>query len=412
MYALAKLAKEPTPEIVNKAYSSDKIIFGKDYLIPKPLDPRLITRVAPAVAKAAMESGVARTRIEDWEQYDLELQRRIGIDQKLMSQVIIKAKKNPKRVVFTEAEDQKILKAAQIIQDDQIAIPVLLGNKDKINQLVKEHQLELSSCIMIDPLLETEKQELYGSKLYEKRKRKGMTLEDARKLMRSRNYFGTGMVENGDADAFISGLTSDYPKTVLPALRVIGVSHEVKRVAGMYIITSKKGTFFFADTTVNVNPTAEELVDIIALTASSVRSFGVTPRVAVLSYSNFGSSKGEVPAKTAAAVAMAQQKWPDLIIDGDIQANTALSVELQKENYPFSRLANEGANTFIFPDLASGNITYKLLMEIGGAEAIGPILLGMDKPVHILQLGSTIREILNMVAIAVVDAQAYENIRL
>lgn len=412
VYAIAKLAKEPTPEIVNKAYSSDKIIFGKDYLIPKPLDPRLITIVAPAVARAAIASGVARTEIKDWEQYHVELQRRIGIDQKLMSQVINKAKKDSKRVVFTEAEDQKILKAAQIIQDEQIAIPILLGNKEKINRLIEEHKLELSSCAVIDPYKDKKNRKLYGDKLYEKRKRKGMTQDEAYKLMGSRNYYGTAMVENGDADAFISGLTSDYPKTVLPALRVIGVSKEVKRVAGMYIITNKKGTFFFADTTVNVNPTAEELVDIIALTASSVGSFGITPRIAVLSYSNFGSSKGDVPAKTAAAVAMAHEKWPDLIIDGDIQANTALSVELQRQNYPFSRLADQGANTFIFPDLASGNIAYKLLMEIGGAEAIGPILLGMDKPVHVLQLGSTIREIVNMVAIAVVDAQAYESIRL
>ncbi len=412
VYALAKLAKEPTPEIVNKAYSSDKIIFGKDYLIPKPLDPRLITTVAPAVAKAAIASGVARMEIEDWEQYHLELQRRIGIDQKLMSQVISKAKKNPKRVVFAEAEDQKILKAAQIIQDEQIAIPILLGDKDKINSLIKEHHLELSSCAIIDPFKEKKNRRVYGDMLYEKRKRKGMTADEAHKMMRSRNYYGTAMVENGDADALISGLTSDYPKTILPALHVIGVSKSVRRVAGMYIITNKKGTFFFADTTVNVNPTAEELVDIIGLTASAVQSFGITPRIAVLSYSNFGSSKGAVPAKTAAAVASAHEKWPDLIIDGDIQANTALSVELQRENYPFSRLAEEGANTFVFPDLASGNIAYKLLMEIGGAEAIGPILLGMDKPVHVLQLGSNIREIVNMVAIAVVDAQVYAGIQL
>ncbi len=410
--ALAKLAKEPTPEIVNKAYSSDKIIFGKDYLIPKPLDPRLITTVAPAVAKAAIQSGVARVKINDWEQYHVELQRRIGIDQKLMSQVISKAKKNPKRVVFAEAEDQKILKAAQIIQDEQIAIPILLGNERKINKLIQEHKLELSYCSIINPYKEKQHCRIYGDLLYEKRKRKGMTQSEARKLMRSRNYYGTAMVENGDADAFISGLTSDYPKTVLPALQVIGVSKAVKRVAGMYIITNKKGTFFFADTTVNVNPSAEELVDIIGLTASSVRSFSITPRIAVLSYSNFGSSKGDVPSKTAKAVALAHERWPDLIIDGDIQANTALNVELQRENYPFSRLAEQGANTFIFPDLASGNIAYKLLMEIGGAEAIGPILLGMDKPVHVLQLGSTIREIVNMVSIAVVDAQAYESTRL
>ncbi|MEQ9437932.1 MAG: NADP-dependent malic enzyme [Cyclobacteriaceae bacterium] len=410
--ALAKLAKEPTPEIVNKAYSSDKITFGKEYLIPKPLDPRLITTISPAVAKAAIETGVARKLIEDWDQYDIELQQRIGIDQKLMSQIISKAKKEPKRVVFAEAEDVKILKAAQIIQDEQIAIPILLGNQDKIQDLIQEHQLELSACRIINPFKEGPTREAYGKKLYEKRKRKGMTFQEAKNIMRSRNYFGIAMVENGDADALISGLTSDYPKTVRPALQVIGMSSEVKRVAGMYIILNKKGPFFFADTTVNVNPTAEELVDIIGLTATSVRSFGITPRVAVLSYSNFGSSTGEVPEKTAKAVALAHKRWPDLVIDGDIQANTALNVELQQQNYPFSRLADQGANTFIFPDLASGNIAYKLLMEIGSAEAIGPILLGMNKPVHVLQLGSNIREIVNMVAIAVVDAQAYETIKL
>jgi malate dehydrogenase (oxaloacetate-decarboxylating)(NADP+) len=342
----------------------------------------------------------------------VDLQQRIGIDQKLMSQVISKAKKQPKRVVFAEAEDQKILKAAQILQDEQIAIPILLGRREKISYLMEDHKLELSSSQIIDPYEADGAQiDYYGDKLYEKRKRKGMTRYEARRLMRSRNYYGSAMVENGDADAFISGLTSDYPKTILPALRMIGVSSEVKRVAGMYIITNKTGTFFFADTTVNVDPSSEELVDIIGLTASAVKSFGITPRIAVLSYSNFGSSKGDIPTKTAEAAQLAHERWPELVIDGDIQANTALSTELQKENYPFSRLAETGANTFIFPNLASGNIAYKLLMEVGNAEAIGPILLGMDKPVHILQQGSTIREIVNMVSIAVVDAQAQERIR-
>ncbi len=404
--AIARLAKEPTPELVNKAYSREKIIFGPDYLIPKPLDPRLITTISPAIAKAAMESGVARKPIEDWEQYQVELQRRIGIDQKLMSRVISIAKQTPnKRVVFAEAEDVKILKAAQTIQDEQLAIPILLGNKNKIMSLMEDHKLDLQACEIIDPYNEKDKCEKYGEILYQKRKRKGMTYIEAIKLMRARNYFGAAMVECGDADAFISGLTSDYPKTILPALQLIGVRQDVKRVAGMYIIINKRGTYFFSDTTVNVNPTVEELVDIIGLTADTVSSFGIKPRIAVLSYSNFGSSKGEVPEKAAKAASMARKKWPNLVIDGDIQANTALSVDLQKENYPFSKLTEGEANTFIFPDLASGNISYKLLMEIGGAEAVGPILLGMAKPVHILQLGSTIREIINMVAIAVLDAQ-------
>lgn len=407
VHALAALAKETVPELVSKAYGDRKLVFGREYLIPKPLDPRLITTISPAVAKAAIESGVAQIPIKDWDQYHIELQQRIGIDQKLMSRMITRAKKDPKRVVFAEADNIKILKAAQIIQDEKIGIPILLGNKETINTLIEEHNLELSSCTFIDPFEEEDKIEEYGKILFEKRKRKGITLLEGKKLMRDRNYFGTMMVEVGEADAFISGLTKDYPSTIVPALRVIGVEENIKRVAGMYIIINKKGTFFFADTTVNVNPNAEELVDIIGLTARGVRFFDIEPRIAVLSYSNFGSAKGEVPEKTRLATKLAKEKFPDLVIDGDIQANVAFNKEIQQENYPFSQLAQEGANTLVFPDLASGNIAYKLLMEIGGAEAIGPILIGTNKPVHILQLGSSIREIVNMVAIAVVDAQHY-----
>ncbi len=407
--AIAALAKEPVPEAVNKAYGDQKIAFGREYLIPKPLDPRLITTISPAVAKAAIESGVARREITDWEEYNLQLQERIGIDQRLMSRVISQAKKNPKRVVFAEADNQKILKAAQTVQDEKIGIPILLGNRAKIESLIEEHQLELSNCQIID--LEDKAQEetlnSYAAKIFEKRKRKGVTLHEARKLMLDRNYFGAMMLENGEADAFISGLTKDYPRTIAPALQIVGVEKGVKRVAGMYIISNKKGTYFFADTTVNLNPSAEELVDIIGLTARGVEFFDFTPRVAMLSYSNFGSSKGEVPEKASLATRLAKEKYPNLTIDGDIQANIALNTELQQENYPFSELAEKGANTLVFPDLASGNIAYKLLMEIGGAEAIGPVLLGMNKPVHILQLGSSIREIVNIVAIAVVDAQVH-----
>ncbi len=406
--AIANLAKEPVPEMVNKAYGNNKIVFGREYLIPKPLDPRLITTISPAVAKAAMASGVAKTAITDWEKYDYELQERIGIDQKLMSRIISRAKKDPKRVVFAEADNTRILKAAQIIQEEKIAEPILLGNRKKIQRLIEEHQLELTNCTIIDPFEETEKLEQFGKMLYEKRKRKGITPHEGRKLMRDRNYFGTMMVETGEADALISGLTKDYPKTILPALQIIGVRKDVKRVAGMYIITNKKDTYFFADTTVNVDPDPSELVDIIGLTASGVKFFDYEPRMAVLSYSNFGSSKGRIPEKVQKATALAKERYPGLIIEGDIQANIALNTELQEENYPFSELAEKGANTLIFPDLASGNISYKLLMEIGGAEAIGPILLGMNKPVHVLQLGSSIREIVNMVAIAVVDAQNYK----
>ncbi len=406
--ALSKLAKEPVPDMVNKAYGDDQIAFGRKYLIPKPLDPRLITSISPAVAKAAMESGVARVNITDWEQYHLDLQSRIGIDQRMVSRIISRAKKNPKRVVFAEADNIKILKAAQIIQDEKIAIPILLGNKAKIKKLIASQNLELSHCVIIDPQEDDQKLTDFAKILHEKRKRKGITPHEAKKLMIERNYFGAMLLETGEADALISGLTKDYPKTILPALHVVGVEEGVKRVAGMYIISTKRGPYFFADTTVNVNPTVDELVDIIGITARGVRFFDFEPRMAVLSYSNFGSSKGEVPEKTMLAAKKAKAKYPGLIIEGDIQANTALSSELQQENYPFSELAKEGANTLIFPDLSSGNIAYKLLMELGGAEAIGPVLMGMNKPVHILQLGSSIREIVNMVAIAVVDAQHHE----
>lgn len=404
--AIARLAKEPVPDIVNKAYGDTKISFGRHYLIPKPLDPRLITSIAPAVAKAAMESGVAKSEITDWDAYELDLKERIGIDQRLMSRVIARAKKNPKRVVFAEADNRKILKAAQIIQDEKIGIPILLGNRKAILKLMEENLLDLHEATIIDPYEEEEKLELYGKALYEKRKRKGMTPYEAKKLMRDRNYFGAMMVQSGDADALISGLTKDYPKTILPALHVIGVNESVDRVAGMYIMNSDKGPFFFADTTVNVSPTADQLVEIIGLTAQGVSFFDIEPRIAVLSYSNFGSAKGDVPTKTAEATEKAKVKFPHLVIEGEMQANVALDEKIQKENYPFSALANKKANTLIFPDLASGNIAYKILSEVGNAEAIGPILMGMNKPVHVLQLGSSVREIVNMVAIAVVDAQS------
>lgn len=408
VYALAALAKEPVPDIVFQAYGIDKIQFGREYLIPKPLDPRLITTVSPAVAKAAMDSGIAKNPISDWGQYHVDLLKRIGINQKLTSHIIDLAKKKPKRILFAEADHHKILKAAQILQDEEIAHPVLLGSRTEIEQLIQQHQLDLSGCEIIDPREEKELTKKYAEAYFEKRKRKGITVKEAERQMRDRNVFGAMMVEFGKADALISGLTKDYSKTILPSLQIIGMSEGVNRVAGMYIIMNKKGTFFFADCTVNVNPSADELVGIIGLAARGVKFFDIEPRVAVLSYSNFGSSKGEIPEKVQEAVRLAKQKYPELILDGDIQANVAFDTELQKEIYPFSALAKEGANTLIFPNLASGNIAYKLLMEIGGAEAIGPILLGMKKPVHVLQLGSSIRDIVNMAAIAVVDAQLHE----
>ncbi|MEQ8336899.1 MAG: NADP-dependent malic enzyme [Cyclobacteriaceae bacterium] len=406
VFAIAKLAKQPVPEMVLKAYGSTNMKFGKEYLIPKPLDPRLITTISPAVAKAAMDSGVARTHIKDWDKYNEALMDRIGIDQRLISRVVARARKDPKRVVFAEADDVKILKAAQMSIDEGFAIPVLLGNEKVIKEIIAANELDgLESCKIIDPVKETKKLDQFAEKLYEKRQRKGLTLRMARKLMLSRNYYGAMMVELGEADALISGLSNDYPKTILPALQIIGVASHVNRVAGMYILSSNRGNYFFADTTVNLNPDVDALVDIIGLTKNAVRFFDTEPSIAVLSYSNFGSAKGDVPVKTAKAVAQAKEKWPDLIIDGELQANVALNKQLLKENYPFSILANHPVNTFVFPDLDSGNIAYKLLMELGGAEAIGPILMGMNKPVHVLQVGSSVREIFNMVAIAVVDAQ-------
>jgi malate dehydrogenase (oxaloacetate-decarboxylating)(NADP+) len=355
-----------------------------------------------------MESGVAKNHISNWDEYEVQLQKRLGIDQKLITRLMNLSRSNPKRVVFAEGENYKILKAAQIVQDQGIAQPIILGKKKNINAIVEEYSLDIQGCTIIDIYDEKAKVQLYAEKLFEKRQRKGMTMNEATKLLKDPNYFGAMMVELGEADALISGLTKEYPKTILPSLHIIGVADEVSRVAGMYIIINKKGTFFFADTTVNVNPTEDELVDIIGLTANKIRSFDVEPRIAMLSYSNFGSAKGEVPTKAANARKKALKKYPGLLIEGDMQANVAVNPHLQQEIFPFSTIAAEGANTLIFPDLASGNIAYKLLQEIGGAEVIGPVLMGMKKPVHVLQLGCSVREIVNMTAIAVVDAQQME----
>ena len=402
--AIAQLAKEPVPEMVIKAYGNQKISFGREYLIPKPLDPRLITAISPAVAKAAIKSGVARYEIADWDAYDLELQKRIGIDKRIMSRIISRARKDPKRVVFAEADHPKILKAAQMIRDDGIGYPILLGNEKRIKELIVENELELT-CKIIDPEEDSEKIKTFAEILYNKRKRKGVTPFTSKHLAKERNYFGCLMIESGEAEAFISGLTNNYSTAIRPALQIIGMEEGIKKVAGMYIILNKNGTYFFADTTVNVNPDIEDLVEIIGMTARGVRFFDSEPRIGVLSYSNFGSSIGEVPNKVQQAVKIAKKQYPETIIDGDLQANVALNKELLNEVYPFSDLCPEGANTLIFPDLTSGNIAYKLLMELGNAEAIGPVLLGMNKPVHVLQLGSSVREIYNMAAIAVVEAQ-------
>lgn len=406
--AIAELAKKTVPESVNLAYNLKNIKFGKDYIIPKPIDLRLITSVSPAVAKAAMDSGVARKGIKDWEAYNEELKARLGLDDKLMRTITNKAKSAPKRVVFAEADNYKILKAAQIVRDEGIAIPILLGNKGLISRIMLENELELEGVNIIDPLEELEKSNQFAEYLYKKRQRRGITLFEAKKLMRDRNYYGAAMVQFGEADALISGLTKDYPSTIKPALQVIGIEDGVNRVAGMYMMLTKKGPVFFGDTTVNENPTVDELVAITALLDHSVRKFNIQPRVAMLSYSNFGSNDGAVPEKVRQAVKILHEKHKDITVDGDMQANFAMNPDLLKDNYPFSTLVGAPANVLVFPNLESGNIAYKLLQEIGGAEAVGPILLGLNKPVHILQLGSSVREIVNMVTIAVVDVQTKE----
>ena len=405
--ALAELTKKPVPDIVNVAYNEKSLQFGSTYIIPKPIDPRLLVTVAPAVAKAAMDSGVAKYPIKNWDAYENELYKRLGSDDNLLRYIINKAKQAPKRVIFAEAENLKILKAAQIVNDEGIATPILLGKKEKINALIEEHGLQLENIQIIDPKCDSmeDKRYEYGQKFFEKRQRKGYNLYEAKKVMRERAFFGSMMLANGEADALISGITRKYQDMLRPALQIIGMKKEVKRVAGMYMMLTKKGPIFFADASVNFNPTEDELVDITVLAAKEVENFNIKPRIAMLSYSNFGSSDSAEAILVRNAVAKLKATHPELIVDGEMQASVAFNQELMKENYPFSALVNETPNVFIFPNLSAGNIAYNLLQEIGGAEAIGPILLGLNKPVHVLQLGSTVRQIVNMVAISVVEAQ-------
>lgn len=405
--ALAALAKEPVPDIVNVAYNERSLHFGPSYIIPKPIDPRLLTTVAPAVARAAIDSGVARYPITDWDAYENELHHRLGGDDNVLRYIINKAKQSPRRVVFAEAENLKVLKAAQIAWDEGIATPILLGNVAAIQKLIRDNGLQLDNVAIIDPRSEAaaEKRDLYGDKFFAKRQRRGYNLYESRKAMRDRVHFGCMMVDEGEADALISGLTRNYPDTMRPALQIIGLEHGVKKVAGMYLMLTKRGPLFLADTTVNFNPTEEDLVEITRMTAREVESFNIKPRIALLSYSNFGSSDSPEAITVRNAVTKLRERYPDMIVDGEMQAGVAFNQDLLRENYPFSVLANESPNTIIFPNLASGNIAYHLLQEVGGSEAIGPILLGLRKPVHVLQLGSSVRQIVNMVAIAVVDAQ-------
>lgn len=409
VHAIAKLAKEPVPEEVNQAYGTSNLKFGMEYVIPKPTDPRLITEVSIAVAQAAMESGVARKEITNWEEYKTELRKRLGKDDGIMRTLSARAKNNPKRVVFAEADNYKTLRAAQIVREEGIATPILLGNKARIETIIKEYDFELEGTEIIDPTQETKSEvfQQFVHHLYEKRQRRGITKLEAEKLMQSnRNYYAASMVEFGLADTLISGLTRNYGATIRPALHVIGAKPN-SRIAGMYMMLTKKGPVFIADATINEDPTSEELAEITVLVNNAVQErFNITPRIALLSYSNFGSNEGRIPTKVSNAVKILHQNHPGIIVDGDLQANFAMNKELLDTNFAFSKLNGESANTLIFPNLESGNIAYKLLQEVGEAEAVGPILLGMNKPVHVLQLDSSVREIVNMVKIAVVDAQS------
>lgn len=406
--ALAELTKGPVPDIVNMAYNESTIAFGPNYIIPKPMDPRLISTVSPAVAKAAMESGVAKKPIVNWSAYEIELNKRLGIDNQLVRALGAKARRDPKRVVFADAENTNVLKAAQIALDEGIAIPILLGTPEIIRLLCEEHNINLDGIQIINPKSSDEKEirKKYGEVFFKKRQRRGVNSQEVDKLMRDRNHFGCMMVEMGDADAMISGLSRSYPDTIRPAIQIIGKEEGVCKIAGMYIMLTKKGPLFLADTTVNFNPTAEELADITLLVAKEVRTFGITPRVAMLSYSNFGSSDTPEAITVRNARAIVKQKNPSLIVDGEMQGIVAFNKDVMRESYPFSELIDAGeVNTLIFPNLSAGNIAYNLLQEVGGADAIGPVLLGLKKPVHVLQIGSSTRSILNMVVIAVIDAQ-------
>jgi malate dehydrogenase (oxaloacetate-decarboxylating)(NADP+) len=405
--ALAELARTTVPDIVNMAYNQRSMSFGPEYIIPKPVDPRLLSTVAPAVAKAAMESGVAKKQIENWDTYIVELNKRLGLDNQLIRAIGNKAKRDPKRVVFAEADNLKIIKAATIAYDDGIAYPILLGSENKIRKIAEDNNIDLTDIPIIDPRSDDteEKREFYGELFFKKRQRKGFNHYESLKIMKDRNHFGCMMVETGDADAMISGLTRNYADAIRPALQIIGTEEGVSKIAGMYLLLTKKGPLFLADTTVNFNPTAEQLADITLMVAKEVRNFNVTPRIAMLSYSNFGSSDSPEAKLVAKATKILKEKNPSLIVDGEMQGSLAFNKEILKDNYPFSELVDENVNVLIFPNLTAGNVAYNLLREVGGADAIGPILLGLKKPVHVLQLGSSVRNIVNMALVAVVDAQ-------
>ncbi|NNL22418.1 MAG: phosphate acetyltransferase, partial [Ignavibacteriaceae bacterium] len=402
--ALAKLAKEKVPEMVIRAYGGDDFAFGKEYIIPKPFDPRVLWYIAPAVARAAIETGVAKLTDVDWQNYEEELKERLGLSNELIRVMIHKALEQPKKVVYPEGEEEKIIRAAHIVHGDNMAYPVLLGDKYIIESAIDRLDYDKSEFEIIDPE-KSEKRFEYAEAFYNKRQRKGATLRDSKELMKKPNYFGSMMVERGDANALISGLTTSYPITIRPALQCVGLKEGFNIVSGLYIVFSKQDVFFFADTSVNVNPTAEQLAEIAISAADTAKEFDVTPRIAMLSFSNFGSAPHPESIKVKNAVKIVKELRPDLLIDGEMQADTAVVPEIVETEFPFSNLKGK-ANVLVFPNLSSGNIAYKLMSRIGQATVIGPVLMGMRKPIHVLQRGATVEDIINMTAIAVAEAGA------
>ena len=407
--ALAKLTKEPVPEQVNIAYGETKLNFGRDYIIPKPFDPRLIYEIPPAVAKAAMESGVAKEPIQNWDKYREELMERLGSDNKIVRLLLNRARMQPKRVVFTEADQLDVLKAAQIVHEEKIAHPILLGRKDVITSLMKDIDFDADIPI-IDPKSddEVERKNAYAQLYWKQRSRKGVTLYAAKAKMRERNYFAAMMVNAGDADALISGYSRSYPTVVKPMLELIGLAKGATRIATTNVMITQRGPLFLSDTSINIDPSAKDLATIAKMTTQVVKMFGMTPVTAMVSYSNFGSSNSDKASKASQAVSYLHRNYPDMIVDGEVQVDFALNQQMLQDTFPFSKLAGKKVNTLIFPTLDSANITYKLLKELNKADSIGPIMMGMRKPVHILQLGASVDEIVNMAAIAVIDAQQKE----
>lgn len=401
--ALAKLAKEKVPEMVMKAYGGEEFEFGRDYIIPKPFDPRVLWYVAPAVAKAAIETGVAKVKEMDWGVYEEKLKERLGLSKEILRVMIHKAQKKPKRVVYPEGEEENIIRAAHAVYSEGLAFPVLLGNEKVIKEEINRIGFDVSEFEIIDPN-KSPKCDQYAKSYYTKRQRKGATIGDSKELLCKPNFFGSMMVDSGDVDALISGYSSSYPNTIRPALQCVGVKEGFKVVSGMYIVVTKKDTYFFSDCTVNVNPTAEQLAEIAITTAETVKAFDVVPKIAMLSFSNFGSAPYPESLKVQEAVEIVKSKRPDLIIDGEMQADSAVVPEILEKVFPFTQIKG-GANVLIFPNLDAANIAYKLMARIGQATVIGPILMGMKKPIHILQRGATVDDIINMTAIAVVEAE-------